>query len=342
MTSPDQSGTLLPRYRRAFTFGGILDDTFAIYRQAWLPLLVVMAIAGVLNLLARAVQAAAGATTVPITRTTAPQQIAPAMAGFGAATLLVVLMSWLALLPSLLAVTSFTNDLMRGQPATLSRAWDCYLGSFRGFGTAVGSSVLVFLRGIGLGIAAVAVWLVGLVVVGPLIALVCVIVWVANSRARRRWLKWLIILGTPYGLVIYYTTRWALATATIALERKGPAESLRRSAQLVSGSWFRVAGILFFLTIIVYFMQSVPVAIVSIPLAIGRLGQLTQAGDPLYLLVTSATGALGLALFGSLPAIGATIVYTDLRNRAEGADLIERLEALQPVDPGEFPTTAIG
>ncbi|MBV8084434.1 MAG: hypothetical protein JO247_06425, partial [Chloroflexi bacterium] len=176
--------------------------------------------------------------------------------------------------------------------------------------------------------------------VGPIVASISLLVWLLNPRARKPWLKWLIIVTTPFGLAAYVIYLWALSTPAIVLENAGPVSGLRRSAQLVRGNWFRVSGIVVLLGIVVGILRGIPQLVVSLPLGIARIGALVQnpggapQTDPILTVASSAAGSLGLALFGALPAIALTLLHSDARNRLEGADLLERIETLPPpADP---------
>ena len=70
-------------------------------------------------------------------------------------------------------------------------------------------------------------------------------VWAFQPQARSVWLKWLIILATPFGLPIFFGGMWSMYLCATVLERQGPFGALRRSMQLVDRHWFRVMAILF-------------------------------------------------------------------------------------------------
>ena len=95
--------------------------------------------------------------------------------------------------------------------------------------------------------------------------------WAFQPRARSIWLKWLIILATPFGLPIYFGGMWSMYLCAAVLERHGPLGALRRSTQLVDRHWFRVVAILFVAGMIVSILQSAPTMLVQLPLTISAL-----------------------------------------------------------------------
>jgi len=339
---------LLPRYRRPSTFAGVLDDSFHLFRQAWLPLLLVMSIAAIMTLILRSIQGLLGGTTFPATAfVPTPNSAAPfsgvppsALVRFGLLTLLFTILSFVVTLPSVLAVVTLTNGMMRGTRASVANAWASYVWAFRKLGYAFASSAIALFAILGLSIVSVALWTIGLFVIGPLIALIGLIVWLVNRRARRPWLKWLIVLAAPWGLVFYFAYKWSLATPAIVLEEARPVAALRRSSRLAKGDWFRVSGIVTVLAIVVGLLQAIPGFLVTIPLTVARLGTIVRNGpaaaaqpDLAATILSSAASSLGLMLFGALPVIGLTVLFIDLRNRHEGADLAERIDALEAPDP---------
>ena len=96
-------------------------------------------------------------------------------------------------------------------------------------------------------------------------------VWAFQRRGRSVWLKWLIILATPFGLPIYFGGMWSMYLCAAVLERHGPIGALRRSMQLVDRHWFRVVAMLFVAGMIVSILQSAPTMLVQLPLTIGAL-----------------------------------------------------------------------
>ena len=101
----------------------------------------------------------------------------------------------------------------------------------------------------------------------------------AESRARKRWLKWLIILTAPFGLPTYYGMRWSMFVAAAVLERRGPLASLARSSELVNHHGFRVLSILTVSSLIVGVLLYAPAALIEIPLLVSSASR-GQFGVP--------------------------------------------------------------
>ena len=149
------------------------------------------------------------------------------------------------------------------------------------------------------------------------------------------WLKWLIILATPFGLPIYFGGMWSMYLCAAVLERHGPIGALRRSMQLVDRHWFRVVAMLFVAGMIVSILQSAPTMLVQLPLTIGALvrGQTGLSGPEMA--ASTAVAVAAQVLFASMAPIVYAMIFVDLRNRREGTDLAERLEQLESI-----PTTS--
>lgn len=116
----------------------------------------------------------------------------------------------------------------------------------------------------------------------------------------------LILIGVP--LLFFILVSFFFFEQAIILERLGPVGALRRSAQLVTGSRWRVLGI--------------GTVYMLLMLALG-LGALIVTG--IVLTINSIAGnvvanVFEIFLFPIVP-IGATLVYFDLRVRNEGYDL---------------------
>lgn len=117
-----------------------------------------------------------------------------------------------------------------------------------------------------------------------------------------------IMVGIP--LFIYILVVWYFYMPPIMLEGKSPTAALRRSRELVRGSWWRVFGI-----VVVFVLISIGLSVVSlIPTSILTflipvLGDIFSVGVQ--------------ALIFPVTAVAATLVYLDLRIRKEGYTLGE-------------------
>ena len=122
----------------------------------------------------------------------------------------------------------------------------------------------------------------------------------------------LTIVGVGIPLAAYLFTRWFFFPQAIMLEGKRAGEALKRSGDLVSGSWWRVFGI----TLLIAVISAAPTVFVSFvvfpgpPGGFGGLGLLSPPAG-VSATVTSVIGALMLPF-----AAGAeTILFFDLSGR---------------------------
>jgi hypothetical protein len=332
------SATLQPRYRRLHSFGDLLDESVRLYRQHFVCFALISAIALLPSGLILVWASAAGLMSSSLTaadfqaggRFGAPgafnllnaqlqQQVATGLiagvisALFG--------MAWTAAL----VVTSDAH--FRGEEP--GPGW-VYRRALKRILVVLVSTVLFFLGLLALSVLATIFFILTVFgLVGSLIALVGLLVWWLRPTARRTWLKWLIILTTPYGLPTYYAFRWAMYIAAIVLEGRGPTAALRRSSQLATGQWFRVSSILTIAPLLVGLLVGVLAAMVNIPLGLVASSRGQLGLDPASAAISSAVSIALQILFSSLAVIAYTLLFTDLRNRREGTDIVERLSQLE-------------
>jgi hypothetical protein len=330
---------LLPRYRRLLTFGAILDETFRVFRSAWVPLMLVLAISAIPITLLNVVLQGLGLSALLSEASVdlAMEDAEAFLDGFGRFGVAMLLASGLTVvltLPSIAAVAVVTDGVIRGARPLV---WGAFLAGIRAWPALIAASALVALAVILLWGVAIPFFVAGIFgTLGSLVALVALLVWWGNPRARRRWVKWLIILATPFGLPLYFGLPWMLAYVVIPLERVGPVRALRRSARLTRGNWFRVAGTVSVLSLVASFLQAIPSWIAGLVMAVALVpvADAFEAPDSMvsYTLFSNviqiASSWLGWVIFGALPFIGLALLFTDLRNRHEGADLAERLSLL--------------
>jgi hypothetical protein len=118
---------------------------------------------------------------------------------------------------------------------------------------------------------------------------------------------------------------FSVASAALVLERLGPLAALRRSARLVRGSFPRWIGLMG-----LTFALMSPINVLSGLLTLPELEPWRERlswlqgmrYDVAYVVLAALVNGLGTALFG----IVLTVLYLDLRVRAEGLDLAMGLE----------------
>jgi hypothetical protein len=238
------STPLSTRYQRPLTFGAILDESIQLFRRRWLtlaaiqlvmvvPYLIILAVLGGLGFLALTSNSAALTQLA-----NNPVALASIIASAIGAGFVIGLVFGVCELIAHGAGIVTSDAAMRNQDRSAGLALSTALPRVWAL---LGAALLIVVGAIGLSI--VSVPLLALSVVFPL-TIIALIVWAVSPSVRRPWLKWFIILTTPFGLPIYYGTRWSLYALPAVLERLGPLSSIRRSSELISGSWFRTWGVL--------------------------------------------------------------------------------------------------
>ena len=144
------------------------------------------------------------------------------------------------------------------------------------------------------------------------------------------------IIGIPFA--IYFSVRWGLYALPVLLEGTTARNALRRSTQLVKGTWWRVFGIMLAISLISFMIYFILEA--SSGFLLSWMG-LTEAEEPTGLLDTlrqlfvptpSEIGwfsytirrlvSLIIATFTMpISIIGSTLLYFDLRIRKEAYDI---------------------
>ncbi|MFK8910994.1 glycerophosphoryl diester phosphodiesterase membrane domain-containing protein, partial [Streptomyces sp. YS-3] len=129
-------------------------------------------------------------------------------------------------------------------------------------------------------------------------------------------------------LVIWLLVRFSLAAPALMLERQSLMKSLRRSAKLVRGAWWRIFGI----TLLTILLTSIVSMIIAIPFTVtgmivddggsGSLfsGNTSDFGWP-FLIITGIGAVIGSAITYPISAGVAALLYIDQRIRREALDL---------------------
>ncbi|MFJ6700825.1 glycerophosphoryl diester phosphodiesterase membrane domain-containing protein [Streptomyces sp. NPDC091272] len=148
-------------------------------------------------------------------------------------------------------------------------------------------------------------------------------------------------------VLIWLVVRFALAPPALMLERQGVVQSLRRSAKLVRGSWWRVFGIMLLtmlLTFIVAMIIGLFFGLIAVLVDGDGFSNLLKGADPNFgwgFLIISGIGAvIASAITYPLTAGVTVLLYVDQRIRREALDLdLARAAGLpgygtdQPADP---------
>lgn len=129
-------------------------------------------------------------------------------------------------------------------------------------------------------------------------------------------------------VVIWLMVRFSLASPALMLERRGIVPSLRRSAKLVRGTWWRIFGISLLtmvLTLVVSMIIGIPFSAIAIAVDGNSFSDLfsgttTDFGWPF--LIVSGIGAVIASMITYPISAGVTVLlYVDQRIRREALDL---------------------
>jgi len=334
LTSATQERQLEPRYRRVLSFGDVLDESIGLFRRHWAVFAMVSAVWLVPPGLLTVLVTASGTLNTTAMVSQIETGVTPDLSNVSqivGAVLLIYVVSALFYLAWTTAIVVTTDEYVHAvEPklsSVLTRTLRRYVPTLlSGLAYVVAMLFLILVAGSLFALSVVA-FPVSLLAI--LAAIAGGIVWAAQPRARTIWLKWLIVLATPFGLPIYFAGLWSMYLCAAVLEHQGPVGALRRSTQLVDRHWFRVVAILFVAGMIVSILQAAPTTLVQLPLTISAAlrGQVGLSGPEMA--ISTAVGVVAQILFASMASIVYAMLFVDLRNRREGTDLAERLRQLE-------------
>ena len=119
-------------------------------------------------------------------------------------------------------------------------------------------------------------------------------------------------------VAVWLGVRWFSGAYAVVIEGKGPITGLGRSWNLVTGSWWRVFGILLVFGIVI----TAVILVIAIPVGIiGAIAGAIAAGEQGAGVVGALAGALATVVVTPFAYIAGTLIYFDLRVRKEGFDL---------------------
>ncbi len=313
--------SLQPRYRRLLTVGALLDESISLYRAHWVTFALFSLIALVPAWAVSLTFYVGGFQRLALRPATAIPPPEYWFALFG----LTLVQSLMGALWSAAATIAAAKYLGGEEPSV----GGAYGRALRRLPLLILTTLLLALLWLFLFLASTVLFVVTLFgTLGTLVALIALINWWVKPESRRTWLKWLIILTSPFGLVTYYFVRWSLYLPAVVLEGEGPIGALARSSRLVQGQWFRAGAVLTLASLILIVLVSVPVLIVS--LVIGLAGVASGFGNPeSSSVVTQSVTFVVQILFSSVGFITYLLLFVDLRNRREGTDLSERISSLE-------------
>ncbi|MEW2548314.1 glycerophosphoryl diester phosphodiesterase membrane domain-containing protein [Streptomyces sp. NPDC047002] len=130
-------------------------------------------------------------------------------------------------------------------------------------------------------------------------------------------------------VAVWLMIRFSLASPALMLERQGVTASMRRSAKLVRGAWWRTFGVLLLtgvLTLLVSLIVAVPFSLVA-TVADGGSGidSVLAGGTPhfgwAYVVITAIGSVIASAVTLPISAGVTVLLYVDRRIRREALDL---------------------
>lgn len=140
----------------------------------------------------------------------------------------------------------------------------------------------------------------------------------------------LVFLGVAASLLVtvWLTVRFSLSYSVLMLERQGVMASLRRSAKLVQGAWWRIFGILVLtalVTILIAMIIAVPFSLIALAVD-GDGASSLLSGTPdqtswTFLIITGIGAVVASAIMYPITAGVTVLLYVDQRIRREALDL---------------------
>ncbi|MBO0517024.1 glycerophosphoryl diester phosphodiesterase membrane domain-containing protein [Streptomyces beijiangensis] len=129
-------------------------------------------------------------------------------------------------------------------------------------------------------------------------------------------------------VVVWLMIRFTLASPALMLERRGIVQSLRRSAKLVRGTWWRIFGITLLtivLTLVVSMIIGIPFSAIAIAVDGNSFSDLFSGTTPdfgwPYLIVSGIGAVIASTITYPISAGVTVLLYVDQRIRREALDL---------------------
>ncbi|MEV6398350.1 hypothetical protein AB0M39_26840 [Streptomyces sp. NPDC051907] len=140
----------------------------------------------------------------------------------------------------------------------------------------------------------------------------------------------LVVLGGLAGcaVTLWLMIRFALASPALMLERQGIVQSLRRSAKLVQGAWWRTFGIIaltVLLTVLVTMIIAIPFTVIAFAVDGSSFSDLLSGTAPdfgwPFLIITGIGSVIAASITYPISAGVTVLLYVDQRIRREALDL---------------------
>jgi len=290
---------------RPLGVGDVLDRTFTVYRSK--PLLFIglsaiwyLILVLVFIVLAVAIFAGALAAFARQTATPSPEQLAGAAAGIVGFVIVAVIAAIVLISAQSAALVHAAARRYLAKEVTIGE-------SFR---AGLSASVRLFVAGVLVFLAIVAVWAVLLIVAA-----------IANQG-----IVWVIAVLAAIVATAYLACSWLVAPVVVVMEKLGPISALGRSWRLSGGNRWRIFGIQVLLLILNLVLSVLIGALFGGFAAAGQLGQPGQLG--ITTVVQTLVNFASTIIWAPVEWIAFTVLYYDLRVRKEAFDLQLAAEAL--------------
>ncbi|QGV80317.1 hypothetical protein [Streptomyces ficellus] len=151
----------------------------------------------------------------------------------------------------------------------------------------------------------------------------------------------LLLGGTPAGVLltvvggiaalvvmVWLLIRFSLSYSALMLERQGVMASLRRSAKLVQGAWWRIFGIITLTTLVMFLVSmiiAIPFTVIAFAADGEGLGGLLTGTTPefgwAFLIITGVGAVIAASITYPISSGVSVLLYIDQRIRREALDL---------------------
>ena len=290
---------------RPLGVGDVLDRTFTVYRSK--PLLFIglsaiwyLILVLVFIVLAVAIFAGALAAFARQTATPSPEQLAGAAAGIVGFVIVAVIVAIVLISAQSAALVHAAARRYLAKEVTIGE-------SFR---AGLSASVRLFVAGVLVFLAIVAVWAVLLIVAA-----------IANQG-----IVWVVAVLAGIVASAYLACSWLVAPVVVVMEKLGPISALGRSWRLSGGNRWRIFGIQVLLLILNIVLSVLIGALFGGLAAAGQVGQPGQLG--ISTVVQTLVNFASTIIWAPVEWIAFTVLYYDLRVRKEAFDLQLAAEAL--------------
>ncbi|MEE1752184.1 DUF7544 domain-containing protein [Streptomyces sp. SP18CS02] len=129
-------------------------------------------------------------------------------------------------------------------------------------------------------------------------------------------------------VVLWLMIQFSLSYPALMLERRGVIASIRRSAKLVRGAWWRIFGILtltMLLTLLVSMIISIPFTVIALMVDGDGIGGLLTGSTPEFgwpfLIITGIGAVIASSITTPIASGVSVLLYVDQRIRREALDL---------------------